>query len=98
MDERRPAERAVVGGRGLLVRCGYAGRTPSVTLTVFVLPFRVTLTLTTSDGLWAATAAVSASPFSIVVPSIEVITPPAFSPALSPGEQLTTMTISAPPP
>ena len=38
-------------GEGLLVRCGYAGRTPSVTLTVFVLPFRVTLTLTTSDGL-----------------------------------------------
>jgi hypothetical protein len=43
-------KRAVVGG-GVLVRFGYAGRTPSVTLTVFELPLRVTSTLTTSDGL-----------------------------------------------
>ena len=59
-------------------------------------PLRVTETVISSDGWCAPTCAVRSSAVVIALPSIAVITSPAFRPALSAGEPLTTVVICAP--
>ncbi len=73
------------------------GWTPRCTETCFVVPPRVTVTVTVSPDFALVTAAVRSSADEVVLPSKAVITSPTFRPAFAAGEPATTCVILAPP-
>ena len=76
----------------------WSGRSPSLTVSVFSSPPRVTLTSTESPGLCSSTSEVSVLASSTGLPPSEVMTSPACRPASAAGPSLVSCAICAPAP
>src|ERR1700742_4886995 len=76
--------------------CAVLGRWPSLTLSVFSLPLRATLSWTVSPGLCSSTTEESAEALETALPSIDLITSPCFRPACSAGLPAVTCATCAP--